>query len=154
MNTPRPLPQHDLPPASVATLGCLFLPACASKLILAGLVVFLGLQFLEIIYAVVRGEPVQWGHFEAPLWPVVSAFVSHSLRSGNRRPWVFWLTVVCLAGWVHLADRIAMKVNYPGASEADALRVGAWLATAPAVFMLLWFSLSHRNHAYFGLTGR
>ena len=146
-------PNRDLPPPSVAALGCLFLPGCFGEVVIIIVGLWVVIQAAFWVYSLVNGQPLQWGTVEGNkltlVWWILSAVACRALRTGKRRPWVYWITVLCLAGWCYIAFTGGVTFDYPGASVADKLRAGSWLAVTPVVLLFLWFTLSRRNLEYF-----
>ena len=154
---PPPAAKPDLPAASIEAMGCLFFPGCVGKMAVAVCSLWLVILFALWFESLLEGRPMPWiqmisGNELTFVWCMLSLLNYHCIGSGKRRPWVFWLTVICLAGWCYIAFTSgSTKIGYPGASEADQLRAGRWLPTAIVGFVLLRFALSRKNRLYFGL---
>jgi hypothetical protein len=152
-----PSEKPGLPAASIEALGCLFLPGCAGALIVAIVCLVYAVQAGFAIEAWINGRQAYWFNILPGArdfaWPIFSAAAYEAIRRGNRRPWLYWATALCLAGWIFIASTRSplLTIDYPGSSEADQQFAGRVLSTAVAAFIFLRFTLSRKNRLYFSL---
>ncbi len=156
-SSPPSSEEPRLPAASIEALGCLLLPGCAGTLVVAIVCLAYAVQAGFAIEAWIHGRQAPWFNILPGTrnfaWLILSAGVYEAIREGCRKPWLFWLTALCLAGWVFIAATRTplITIDYPGSSEADQQFAGRVLSATLMAFVFLRFTLSSKNRLYFGL---
>lgn len=132
-----------LPHASSDAQGCLLLPGCFGKILLA----LFALSILAWATGL-AGNPQKWFGVSDPATfclLVLSVLVFEALTRRLQKPWVFWAACACLGGWVvHLGFWMEFE-----AGEPPEIRRGSWLMAALPAAVLLRFVLSRENRAYY-----
>lgn len=152
---------EPLPSASRDARGCLFLPGCFGGLLTGFLVCIISLHLLALIWALVKGEPLPAFPVESTprewvktVWYALSFIAWQSIRGGSRQAWVYWLTLLCLAGWIVIAWTLHSFNLHLGPltkTPEQTARSGQWLATIIAGIVFLRFALSRENRVYYGI---
>jgi hypothetical protein len=151
-----------MPPASRRAAGCLFLPGCLGGVVAVILAISILAHTLALIWAWVnekalplfpiQNTPREWAKL---VWLLLSFFAWQAMRGGKRQPWVYWLTQVCLAGWIGIAwttDSLRVQLGPFTETPAEASRNGQWLATIVIGVFLGHFAMSRDNRLYYGIS--
>lgn len=152
---------EPLPAASRDARGCLFLPGCFGGVLTVFLGLIISIHVVALIWALVAGEPLPAFPIEntsrewvKTVWCVLSFIAWDSIRGGSHQAWVYWLTLLCLAGWIGLAwtsNSLHFHLGPLTKTPEQTARSGHWLATIVIGFVFLRFALSRKNRIYYGI---
>lgn len=117
---------------------------------------------LALIWSIATGQPLplfpiqnaprEWAKL---VWFLLSFFAWQAIRAGKRQAWVYWLTLLSLAGWIGLAwttDSFSVRLGSFTETPQEAARNGQWLATIVIGLFLAHFTFSRDNRLYYGIS--
>jgi hypothetical protein len=152
---------EPLPAASRDAVGCLFLPGCSGACIASVLGLAISCHALALIWALMAGEPLPAFPIEntsrewvKTVWSLLSFIAWQSIRGGRRQAWVYWLTLLCISGWIGLAwtsNSLHLHLGPLTKTPEQTARSGQWFVVIVISFVFLRFALGRKNRIYYGI---
>ena len=153
---PQPSAKPDLSPSGIEGLGVMFSPGWRGNMIHSISLLWAVILAAICIKSWLEGPPIPGAQIGirplAYVWCMLTLLNYHCIRKGKRQPWLYWLTVICIAGWSYIAfTSHGSLLGFSEPRENGQWYRGWWIPSAAYGYMLLRFALSRKNRLYFGL---
>lgn len=96
------------------------------------------------------GTPFSLQQLPGWAWFLACMLALRSMLAGVRKPWLYWLTVLCLAWGVLMTTLpLAFGISLFAHGENPAIALLEWTLCLTSIGVFAWFSFSRRNRRYY-----